>query len=133
LSEFREKSDGVWKGSITLKSTAYPVVCHLLRGPIGWLNSVSSQKMQFINQSINHSAYAQMKNAMSSSLSQGMPLCLMHSYFFRIFILNIRLEMGISDNKLSTIKWIQPSKKKSENSEDLFDHDFQRLTDNLID
>jgi hypothetical protein len=41
LSEFRDKSDGVWKGSITLKSTAYPVVSHLLRGDVvGWLNKV---------------------------------------------------------------------------------------------
>ncbi|OQV18935.1 putative RNA-binding protein 15B [Hypsibius exemplaris] len=43
LSKFREKSEPVWKGSITLKSTAYPVVSHLLRGPIGWLNSVLAQ------------------------------------------------------------------------------------------
>lgn len=40
LSEFRAKFSSVWKGSITLKSTVYPVVSHLLEGPIDWLNKV---------------------------------------------------------------------------------------------
>lgn len=43
LAEFRAKTDTVWKGSIVLKSTVYPVVSHLLRGPISWLNEVLTQ------------------------------------------------------------------------------------------
>lgn len=46
LADFRSKSDTVWKGSIVLKSTAYPVSAHLLRGPIRWLNEVMSQDQE---------------------------------------------------------------------------------------
>ncbi|XP_055342270.1 RNA-binding protein spenito-like isoform X2 [Paramacrobiotus metropolitanus] len=43
VAEFRNKTDVVWKGSVVLKSTVYPIASHLLRGPIGWLNEVLSQ------------------------------------------------------------------------------------------
>ncbi|GAU93767.1 hypothetical protein RvY_05654-2 [Ramazzottius varieornatus] len=43
LTQFKEKSSPVWKGTITLKSTSYHIAGHLLRGPIAWLNDVLSQ------------------------------------------------------------------------------------------